>query len=939
MSSTISVVSNIPDVVDIFAALSANCLVEVIVTANVVPGIVELLSTTTVSVLDTISELTLGINEYLSSSIDVYSTIDALSPINMQWLDTTVFVDSNVSDLKILIGEYTSSVSSTSTSFADLSIFNIEVLVGTTTISTDVKSDLFIGEPVFVSSTINVESFIPLVSTVTGITSTSIIQSDVADSILLLGAADSLTSIVKITTDVENILTLGVATPLTSTGNVISLSNSVLILSNFRGKSYSETEIWGTLTLGVAEHFESGSSYGQSVVNCDGLVIGAIDLNVDYAITTTADANLSVGSIMSAISLISSNIIVDLSVGGVTPLEHSAIIDTNVNDSELELGTTEPLNSNIFIESFVDGFIYTGVEYGIRSDVDIQSLVGEADLFIGDNSQLNSQVHANSLFITPYLMKGVIEELSATVQIQTSLAPLNVLLGGTDLLSSSIFSISITDAEMILGTDTGLTATTLAESSSSGHFLLGTTEILSATGLITSYTGLDDDLYIGIAIVGHTVYTSNIPQVGIIVGSQEPLSATSLIRTSTNAEYITGKLEPLIGNVSFSTKASCSINVGYAEHLSGSVIFSINIYDLYCWGIVEVLTSSVDIKTKSDTFLNLGIANPLASSVNIVQTTTSSDLIIGLVEVLSATTAPWVESNSDTLWLEIEHIANIVIQSSIPDVAITMGHLDNSLSSTVVIRTVSTIDPMYLGEDEILSANSYVRVVVATELSMGIVNEVLEASINLSTISKIETELDINTQDLLRRKITADLQYWYDYFVVNHKSLNKHQITFPSAGNIYEGSFIELLFNDNYDKTTYRYMYREVLDKTSWPAAIKQRMMLDPDTAHYYIADGDDPNEYNINVYNIQSHDIIMMDRLLVYRLEPENATLIGIDYDILDTSLAKMIYIYLELKINGDYSKYDNEAIFTRKLKSLETCYETYLTQNIFEHVSNKGT
>ena len=268
-----------------------------------------------------------------------------------------------------------------------------------------------------------------------------------------------------------------------------------------------------------------------------------------------------------------------------------------------------------------------------------------------------------------------------------------------------------------------------------------------------------------------------------------------------------------------------------------------------------------------------------------------------------------------------------------------MGHLDNSVSSTVVITTECSIDPMYLGESEILIASSLAQVVVATELTLGVTNEWLESSIDCISLVETSVELDIDTIDRYTRRITADLQYWYDHFVVQHKGLNKHQINFPARDKIYEQSFIELLFNDEYDKTSYRYMYREILDRQSWPDAIKSRMMLNPDTAHYYIADGDNPEEYNINLYNIQSHDIIMMDRLLVYRLEPENSTLVGIEYDDLDTSLAKMIYIYLELKLTGDYSKYDNSAIFTTRVNSLETCYETYLTQNIFEHVSNKGT
>ena len=945
-TGSINIISNVYNSeLNVALLLSSTCSVVSVVSGNIVPGAVEVAGGISITVSNILSELTIGIVEILSSTSLIGIDVNATTPINMQWLNISAFADSDVGDIRLLLGDWTSVASAKVSAVSTTLEFGIdEPLTATTNIISNVSdTGLVIGLISQLSSTLNIVSVVStiddLVELVTGVT---IIQSIVSDAHLAFGAETGLSGITTINTTIgSSSITLGIETPLTSTAGPISTtSNAYFLIANYFGGSSSETESWGTLTLGVAEHFESGNVYIQSVVHNDGLIIGTIDLNVDYGIESNVDALLETQYSIKSSILIPSNVSAILTIGGVVELEYNLIIESSVSDADITLGVVEHLSHGGFlIESFVDGFIYTGQEYGIRSDVHSQSLVNEAELHIGDNSQLHSQVHAQSLFITPYLMKGISEDLSASINIGTTYGSLQIIVGLIEVLSSTIFSISIIDAIIDIGIDTELTATSNIDTASSGHILIGTTEVLSSTGIITSYTGLSNELYISIAINSSIVNTSIIPVSNIVIGSQESLSASITTGSSSNAEYIIGNHEPLIGSTNFSTNAFASLDVGYAEHLSGSVIFSINIYDLDPWGIVEELSSSISAKSNIDIFLNLGISNPLSSSLNIVQSITTSDLVIGLDTVLTATTSPWVESNSDTLWLEIEHNSIAVAQSSIPDVEITMGHLDNSISSTIVIGTTCTIEPMYLGESEILRASSLIQVIVATNLTLGSTNNYVESSIECISLVGTDTELNIDTIDRYVRRITADLQYWYDHFVVNHKGLNKHQFQFPARNKIYEQSFIELLFNDQYDKTSYRYMYREILDKQSWPDSIRTRMMLNPDTAHYYIADGDDPEEYNINLYDIQSHDIVMMDRLLVYRLEPQNSTLVGIDYDILDTALAKMIYIYLELKLTGVYSKYDNSAIFTTRVNSLETCYETYLTQNIFEHVSNKGT
>jgi len=115
--------------------------------------------------------------------------------------------------------------------------------------------------------------------------------------------------------------------------------------------------------------------------------------------------------------------------------------------------------------------------------------------------------------------------------------------------------------------------------------------------------------------------------------------------------------------------------------------------------------------------------------------------------------------------------------------------------------------------------------------------------------------------------------------------------------------------------------------------------MLNPSAAEYWVCDSDSTAVCNFNLYGLQSDDIVLMDRLLVYRLEPQNATLVGITYDDLSTNLSRMIYIYLETMVNDDYSRYDHTALYSGRVDLLEISFEAYLVKNIFKKISHNGT
>ena len=192
-------------------------------------------------------------------------------------------------------------------------------------------------------------------------------------------------------------------------------------------------------------------------------------------------------------------------------------------------------------------------------------------------------------------------------------------------------------------------------------------------------------------------------------------------------------------------------------------------------------------------------------------------------------------------------------------------------------------------------------------------------------------------------KLVPELQH-YMCELVNRAALNKDLIYSPVDIELIlldeNKSFVRLLFDDHWPAyyTSYRYYY-QLLDRTAYPYVVSSRLMIYPQSGQYYVANSDTPTPDYSNVFNLQSDDLMMLDVLLQYRLDSSSVTLISIDYNTLTTSLSKLIYIYLDVKIYSDYSLYDNTTLISASTDLLSNCFEFFLIETIFELVSAKGT
>jgi len=203
---------------------------------------------------------------------------------------------------------------------------------------------------------------------------------------------------------------------------------------------------------------------------------------------------------------------------------------------------------------------------------------------------------------------------------------------------------------------------------------------------------------------------------------------------------------------------------------------------------------------------------------------------------------------------------------------------------------------------------------------------------------------------LASTKLIIELQYWFNYAIIN-SSLNKNKIPVPptlSTSYLPSKSFVEMLFNENYSQTEYYYKYNEYPSMATWPTPVKNRMIVYAASAQVHQCASDGTN----NIFLLQSDDLTMLDALLLYRQDETGVTLIdttgtttitgnniGVNYNSLQTSLSKLIYHYLNLKINNSYSSYDTETIISSSSELLASCFEAYLIEEIFQYISAQGT
>lgn len=188
--------------------------------------------------------------------------------------------------------------------------------------------------------------------------------------------------------------------------------------------------------------------------------------------------------------------------------------------------------------------------------------------------------------------------------------------------------------------------------------------------------------------------------------------------------------------------------------------------------------------------------------------------------------------------------------------------------------------------------------------------------------------------------LVPELQYYFSKFIIE-SSINRNSISYPTEIEEYvlgvNKSFIRLLFDDFYPYEEYKHLYK-CLDLISCPDSLRTRLSIFANSAKYYVCDvSDSTSSESIDFFNLIHDDHTMLNKLLHYRMDSTSVIIYDIVITDLHSNLSKLIYIYLDLKINNNYSLYDNTTIFSDPHSPLESAYECYVADEIFKVISMK--
>jgi len=212
--------------------------------------------------------------------------------------------------------------------------------------------------------------------------------------------------------------------------------------------------------------------------------------------------------------------------------------------------------------------------------------------------------------------------------------------------------------------------------------------------------------------------------------------------------------------------------------------------------------------------------------------------------------------------------------------------------------------------------------------------------------------------------VVPELQLWTNRFVMG-SSVNRYEVPYPvyDLTHCYpQGSFISMLFDDNFPYDYYEYLYAEKPDRLSWPWIVRQRLLIYPRSAKYMIIN----NQTGENLFLLQQDDFTMLDGLLAYRVATYDSTAtdstsvvliddssspVAIAYDstsgittitasltTLNTELSKLIFVFLDLCLNQNTSNYDTTVPISTS-HGLQTIYELYVIDKYFDVVSSRET
>jgi len=148
------------------------------------------------------------------------------------------------------------------------------------------------------------------------------------------------------------------------------------------------------------------------------------------------------------------------------------------------------------------------------------------------------------------------------------------------------------------------------------------------------------------------------------------------------------------------------------------------------------------------------------------------------------------------------------------------------------------------------------------------------------------------------------------------------------------GSFLQLLFSQIFDSTSYTYFFVET-EISDLSKTLRERIKVSGSTIKVYLSTDSTDEE---NIFSLEEDDFSLLSKLLDYRLG-KTTSLTGIDYSSLGTTLSKLIYTYLDLVLNNNYSRFNNNIVISNSNNSLENLFELYVVNEAHKIIKNWTT
>ena len=222
----------------------------------------------------------------------------------------------------------------------------------------------------------------------------------------------------------------------------------------------------------------------------------------------------------------------------------------------------------------------------------------------------------------------------------------------------------------------------------------------------------------------------------------------------------------------------------------------------------------------------------------------------------------------------------------------------------------------------------------------------------LSLEGKVKNVTHLKLNRYSRTHFFPELNYWI-HVLIRKSTISDKETKRPChiEDTKWQGSesVISLLFDETFQNQQYQHLFypADLIRLRSAEKLIQRRLQIYGPYVKPYLTVSEEylsllngsPVELDDvigeNYFNISDEDLVFLDLLLTYRLT-DNANISGIVFNDIVSSLSKLIYIYLDFKLNGNLTNYSTTGITSDPKNLLQSLFEKFVINSIYTSLSH---